>query len=230
MSFEKRFLLVVSVFVVLSITMYFEKLSTDKEKTEPPTTNRVIEERSEAIGNPVFGIRLGENIVELKKRYSIKPIPANKDERAISKIYIVENKFPEVKGLQVQCFNDKIYQIDVFLIDIKRSNFDYIVEQIRNKYSILKQTTKNDQSYSLGNITGTTLEYEFLVRFDGEDVNISPVIDQSSAIVGDMLAISYTYEKLNALVKNEYRRMSSREKENERKSEEASKKRLGDEL
>jgi hypothetical protein len=207
-----------------------QRSSTDKVKTEPSMTNQVIEERNEAIGNPVFGIRLGENIVELKKRYSVKPIPANKDERAISKIYIVENKFPEVKNLQVQCFNDKIYQIDVFLIDIKRSNFDYIVEQIKNKYSILKQTTKNDQSYKLGDITGTTLEYEFLVRFDSEDVNISPIIDQLSDGVGDMLAISYTYEKLNTLVKNEYKKMYSKEKEDELKNEEASKKRLSNGL
>lgn len=230
MSSKKRFFLVVSVFVVLLITIYFEKSSTDKEKAEPSTANRVVEEKNEAIGKPVFGIRLGENVAELKKRYSINPVLANKDERQINKVYIVENKFPEVKDLRVQCFNDKIYEIDVFLRDIKRSNFDDIVEQIKNKYNVLKQTIKNDKSYLLGNITFTELEYEFLVRFDGEDVIISPSIEQSSDGVAEELAISYVYERLNALVENEYEKMFSREKENKHKSKEASKKRLGDEL
>jgi len=215
-----------------STTQQKQQISTksEKEKAEPSTVNRVVEEKNEAIGKPVFGIQLGENVAELKKRYSINPILANKDERQINKVYIVENKFPEVKDLRVQCFNDKIYEIDVFLRDINRSNFNDIVEQIKNKYNILKQTVKNDKSYQLGNTTQTILEYEFLVRFDDEDVVISPLIEEASDRVGETLAISYTYERLNALVENEYRKMSSREKENEHKNREASKKRLSDQL
>ena len=202
----------------------------DKEKAKSSTANRVVEEKNEAIGKPVFGIRLGENVAELEKRYSINPEPANEDERQISKLYDVGNKFPEVKALQIQCFNDKIYRIDVFLIDTERSNFDDLVEQIKNKYSILKQTIKSDKSYLLGNITFIELEYEFLVRFDGEDVIISPFLDKSSNGAVKELVISYTYERLNALVENEYEKMFSRERENERKNREASKKRFGGQL
>jgi len=192
-------------------------------------TNQAIEKRNEAIGEPVFGIRLGENIEELRKMYSISSVPANIFKGQINKLYIVENKIPEVKDLRVQCFNGKIYQIDVFLADTKRTTFDYVVEQIRNKYSILKQTTTQDESYTLGTTKCSILEYEFLVRFDGEDVIISPVLDLSGGIA-DTLAISYTYEKLNTLVKNEYKKMYSREKEDELKNKEASKKRLGNGL
>jgi hypothetical protein len=228
MSSKNRSLLMISAFVVLLIIIYSKNSSTDKVKTEPSMTNQVIEEKNEAIGESVFGIRLGENIEELRKRYSISSVPANQFKGQINKLYIVENKIPEVKDLRVQCFNGKIYEIDVFLADIKRTTFDYVVEQIRNKYSILKQTT-HDESYTLGTVECSILEYEFLVRFDGEDVIISPLLDLSSGIA-DSLVISYTYEKLNTLVKNEYKKMRSKEKEDELKNEEVSKKRLGNEL
>lgn len=229
MSSKNRSLLMISAFVVLLIIIYSQKSPTDKAKTEPSMTNQVIEEKNEAIGEPVFGIRLGENIEELRKRYSISSVPANNFKEQINKLYIVENKIPEVKDLRVQCFNGEIYEIDVFLADTKRTTFDYIIEQIRNKYGILKQTTTQDKSYMLGTVKCFILEYEFLVRFDGEDVTISPLLDLSGGIA-DSLVISYTYDKLNTLVKNEYKKMHSNKKEDELKNEEASKKRLGNEL
>jgi hypothetical protein len=246
MSRVKKYLLVVA---ALLIIMYFvnpptdkkkiepsttnrfiEKSSTVKEKTEPSTTNRVVEERNEAIGEPIFEIRLGETIEELQKRYSISSIPANQDKGQINKLYIIENKIPEVKDLRVQCFKGKIYEIDVFLVDTKRTNFDFVVETIRNKYNILKETKTKDESYKLGIYTGSILEYEFLVNFNGEDVVISPVLDITSSRIADALVVSYTYVKIDTLVKDEYKKMYSEEKEEKRKNEEASKKRLGDGL
>ena len=152
------------------------------------------------VADPIFGILLGEDITDLKKRYPIKTIPANEDKETVTKVYIVGEKSSEVKALQVLCFNGKVYDIVVFLADNSESNCNIMVKKIKAEYKIIKESV-TEQPISLGIYKCSDREYDFLVRIDGEDVGINVLFSEMPKEAGgNDLSVSYTYNKLKGLV------------------------------
>lgn len=155
--------------------------------TSPPLEEKVIPEPSgkiKIIDKPMFGVHLGEDITELAKKRSVEFV---KDVSGY-KVYRFKETSPNVKMLLVTTFADKVCYITVFLTDNSESNYNAIVNEIKNKYGVIdeKEPISMDK------------EHSFVVRIDGEDVSVLVTLEKKF-MESDELGIVYIYNKLSNL-------------------------------
>lgn len=150
-----------------------------------PALNEVKEFK--VLDKPIFDIFLGEDLTNLKKRYTVKLL-SDKDE--FRKSYFVNINSPSVRHSGITVFNNQVSSIFVLLNDSSSSNYNAVLNQIKSKYKVLKE----EEPISMDD------EHNFLVSVDGEDVVIY-VTREENFMEDDELRIIYIYRKIEEVVK-----------------------------
>jgi len=164
-----------------------------KEKIKKPA--------QEAIGQPIFGVFLGETIDSLTQRLQVSPTTYTfTDKDHPGKIYAVQNRNPSVKTLLVYIFDDKIYTIDVRFADGSRMNYEAIKNQLEKKYK------SEDKSGISGALFG---EGVFEPVIDGVKIKIELNHDIGFA-EADKLELTYTHTTLSKKVHEEIERRKAK--------------------
>lgn len=160
-----------------------------KEKIKKPT--------QEAIGQPIFGVFLGETLDSLTQRLWVSPDTYTfTDKDHPGKIYTVQDRNPSVKKLLVYTFDDKIYTIDVRFTDGSRINYEAIKDQLEKKY----------KSEDKGGISGALFgEGVFEPVIDGVKVRIKLNHDKG-IMEDDKLELTYTHSTLSKKIYEEIQR------------------------
>ena len=158
--------------------------TTEKEITTPKE-HEVIK----VLNDPIFGIRLGEDLTSIKRRY--EPTPDVLDiEGDNYPSYRYNSNLPGVELSAFVMVENKVGAIYVLLSDSSKSNFIAVITEIESKYQVL-----NGEVISSDKV-------KFLVSIDGEDVTIF-VEREMGFMEADKLHLFYCYNKLVQLYKQE---------------------------
>jgi len=160
-----------------------------KKRSEKPTQS--------AIGQPMFGVFLGETLDSLKKRFRVSQSTFTfENEDHPGKIWNVQNNNANVKQLLIYTFDNNIYTIDIRFRDGSRSNYEAIKSQLEKKY----------KSEDKGGISGAMFgEGVFEPVIDGVEVKIKLNHD-TGFMEDDKLDLSYTHTPLSQKVYEEIQR------------------------
>jgi uncharacterized protein YfkK (UPF0435 family) len=160
--------------------------TTEKEITTPKEPEVI-----KVLNDPIFGIRLGEDLTSIKRRY--KPYQSEVQfeidssdldyTKLLQNIYWYNSNLPDVNFSGFALFENKVSAISVLLSDTSKSNFLAVIKEIKSKYQVLNVEVISDD------------EVKFLVSIDGEDVTIS-VVHKKGFMEADTLSLRYDYNKL----------------------------------
>lgn len=152
------------------------------------------DESRQVLINPIFGIRLGENLTILKRRASVSQsyfVFSEKDHPGM--VWDVKSVDRTVKSLRIYTFQQRIYCIEIHFVDTSEINFDAIKNSLRDKYKNYSKQGLIDSLYS---------EYKFIVNIDGIKTFIK--LNRDIGFVNDdTLELKYIYSSLSMKVQEE---------------------------
>lgn len=148
--------------------------------------------------NPIFGIYLGESFNSLKKRKKINPSAyayTNKD--CPGSIWNVENTDANIKTLLISTYQEKIYEITIYLADASQANYDVIKKQLQEKYAGVDDEGLVETLFS---------DIKIRSVVDGTELMISLNYDNNFGLDDDEMILRYIHspiwEKVQAEMKH----------------------------
>jgi len=130
-----------------------------RKPVSPKTSDRIVE-----VMTPIFGVRLGESLRSLKKRFTVTASTYSfEDKDHPGRLWDINSSNSNVKRLMVSMFNERVYRINILFADGSKTNYETIREQLKRKY----------QSEDKGGLTGAMFgEAKFMTTLDGIRIGI----------------------------------------------------------
>ncbi len=178
MKNKKTILIIIAVLVVLSFFVFSEKkMSYREEDTLYLMSNlpKYKETEFKILDKEIFGIKLGEHIEDVKKRYAID----RGSSFLLNQSYFHYPQREDITYIHIQTYNNQVEEIEVKFND--SFFYDEIKKVIEKEYEVIdyfrlqKKEASHEQSI------------HYTVKLDGEEVSIS---------VSSHMYVKYEYPKI----------------------------------